>query len=608
MKKSEITSHVYKIRFLISVSAFNMADEIANLFLDSDSDASFEGFGPDDVGNYPAHARPQYLPENIRLNVDLPSDLAAGWSREWSETATPPFTGSPGITANLDIESDYMDFYNLFIKNDDFELMSVETNRYYHQILAQRQLKTYSRLRGWFDTCAGEMKQFIGLTLLMGMVHKPNLASYWSLDELLSTPAFGNIMPRDRFLNILTCFHLNNNEYAIPRGVDGYDPIYKVRPIYDVLSTRFRAVYVPTENICIDESMVPWKGRLFFRQYIPSKPERFGIKLYTLCESESGYVCDFDIYSGAEYDPNPDALGYELHEGHSYNVILGLLRRNQLLNKGYTLYVDNYYTSPSLFDSLAAEDTLAVGTARTNRKQMPVAMQAKLGKGDIIFRQRNQLLALKWHDKRDVVILSTKHSPAMTITNENDRNGNVVEKPSCILDYNKHMGGVDTADQVGKYYSFTRKSLKWWVKLFFYLHNTAVTNAYTLYLKHCSANQLNAVPHVKFQTEVARALLNSHEPQRRPRGRPSDQRLNEVRLSERHFPEPIPAKPGAKKQNPCRKCVVCNKNSGKRFTPGEPSNRKETRFWCPECKKAMCVHPCFRRYHTLVHPAPDDDA
>jgi hypothetical protein len=67
--------------------------------------------------------------------------------------------------------------------------------------------------------------------------------------------------------------------------------------------------------------------------------------------------------------------------GHSYNVVLGLLRNNNLLGKGYTVYTDNYYYSPTLFDKLRSEDTTAVGTVRLTRKE---------------------ILALKWTDKRDI--------------------------------------------------------------------------------------------------------------------------------------------------------------------------------------------------------------
>jgi hypothetical protein len=137
--------------------------------------------------------------------------------------------------------------------------------------------------------------------------------------------------------------------------------------------------------------MVPWKGRLTFKQYIPSKPDRFGIKLYALCKSATSYMVDFDIYTAGDYEPNPDGELLEMNQGHTFSVVMGLLRRAELLNKGYILYLDNFYSSPYLFDHLSAEDTMCVGTARVHRKEMPTVLKAKLKKDETIFRQRNNL-------------------------------------------------------------------------------------------------------------------------------------------------------------------------------------------------------------------------
>jgi len=83
-------------------------------------------------------------------------------------------------------------------------------------------------------------------------------------------------------------------------------------------------------------------------------------------------------------------------------------------------------------------------------------------------------------------------------------------------------------------------------------------------------------------------------------GRKRSLENNNKRLTEKPFPELIPTQPDAKVRNPTRKCVVCNMNVGKRVTPGVNSKRKETRYWCANCEKPLCVVDCFKRYHTLV--------
>uniref|UniRef100_A0ABM0MTM6 PiggyBac transposable element-derived protein 4-like n=1 Tax=Saccoglossus kowalevskii TaxID=10224 RepID=A0ABM0MTM6_SACKO len=238
----------------------------------------------------------------------------------------------------------------------------------------------------------------------------PNDDTEWEIEnsgvEVADDTRLGCMMPRDRFELILKFLHFNDNAAYVARGEAGYDPLFKIRPLYDTITCRLSEVYTCEQCISLDEGMVPWRGNIHFRQYIPSKPDRFGLKSYMVSESSSGYTSVFDIYTGKNYTPNPDTIESE-NEGHTFNVVMGLMRKASLLNKGYKLYTDNYYTSHTLIDHLKAEDTMLVGTARMNRKEMPAALKLPLRQGEVIYRQRNGVLAMKWKDKRDVTMLSS---------------------------------------------------------------------------------------------------------------------------------------------------------------------------------------------------------
>ena len=54
--------------------------------------------------------------------------------------------------------------------------------------------------------------------------------------------------------------------------------------------------------MAVDESIMPWKGIVGFRQYIPSKPTKYRIKMYFFCEAGSGYISRLKIYVGKEGD------------------------------------------------------------------------------------------------------------------------------------------------------------------------------------------------------------------------------------------------------------------------------------------------------------------
>ena len=62
-------------------------------------------------------------------------------------------------------------------------------------------------------------------------------------------------------------------------------------------------------------------------------------------------------------------------------------------------------------------------------------------------------------------------------------------KPAAVHDNNQHIRGVDRMDQMVAYYSFGRKSIKWWRKVFFWMVEVMVNNAHILYTRHTSSQR-----------------------------------------------------------------------------------------------------------------------
>ena len=120
----------------------------------------------------------------------------------------------------------------------------------------------------------------------------------------------------------------------------------------------------PYKNLGIDESLKLWKDRLHFKQYIPTKRQKFGIKMFLLCDCKPSFILDFVIYSGAEIE-----IHYRDELGLSRPVVITLLER--FLNKGHSLFVDNFYSSPALFEYLHRYKTGACETVRKNRVGLP---------------------------------------------------------------------------------------------------------------------------------------------------------------------------------------------------------------------------------------------
>ena len=430
--------------------------------------------------------------------------------------------------------------------------------------------------------------------MLMSRVKKLEMKEYWSKDNLLHTPIFSQKMSRDKYFRIRRYLHFSNNVEMRPD-----DRLGKIDPILQKLKLNFQNKFYPFQNLVIDESMVLFKGRLSFKQYIKTKRHRFGVKLYVLCDCETGFVLDFIIYAGK----STNVEGQENQNlGITGAIVIKLL--SPYLNKGHSLFTDNFYTSPSLSNYLFQKKTNSCGTVRQNRKKMPF-FEKKLKPGEVEWRSSGTILALKWRDRRDVVMLATMYENTIVtlpkvsrITKEN------IKKPLCVVEYNTHMGAVDRSDMMISSIDCTRKSIKWYVKVFFHSMDITLLNAHAMFL----TQQEKKVPFAKFHLEVIRQLLERYftaltlatnvfvkniffrysSIEAKPL--PFDQ--GNARLTERHFPALVPRKEG--KKSATRRCRVCSQ------TKAGPKKRKESSYMCRECDVGLCAVPCFGIYHQVA--------
>ena len=95
------------------------------------------------------------------------------------------------------------------------ELIVRETNTYATQkIQARGFVPLRSRMRDWKLVTKDEMYVVLALFMLMGIIQKPTLRSYFSKNYILVTPIFGSIISMDRFESICNFMHFNNNDHV----------------------------------------------------------------------------------------------------------------------------------------------------------------------------------------------------------------------------------------------------------------------------------------------------------------------------------------------------------------------------------------------------------
>ena len=107
----------------------------------------------------------------------------------------------------------------------------------------------------------------------MGQVRKDNIRDYWSTDPTISTPISPRTMSRNRFESIWQAWHFSDSS----QQTQDSGRLFKIWPVYKYFAQKFRSVYSPKQEVSLDESMIPWRGRLKFRTYNPGKITKYGV-------------------------------------------------------------------------------------------------------------------------------------------------------------------------------------------------------------------------------------------------------------------------------------------------------------------------------------------
>jgi len=177
----------------------------------------------------------------------------------------------------------------------------------------------------------------------MGLEHLPTIQNYWAKKGNYSSK-ISKYMKVKRFELLLRTFHVSNNHKCRPG-----DRLFKVRGLVDLLVSKYKRAHIPEESLCIDESVIPFIGRLSFRQYLKNKRHRYGVKIFKICVHD-GFTVDFRIYAGKEA-----IQGLEV----STKIVMELT--HEYLNFGRTIYMDTWYTSVNLAHKLLEQNTHLVG-------------------------------------------------------------------------------------------------------------------------------------------------------------------------------------------------------------------------------------------------------
>ncbi|KAF7691480.1 PiggyBac transposable element-derived protein 4 [Cucumispora dikerogammari] len=223
----------------------------------------------------------------------------------------------------------------------------------------------------------------------------------------------------------------------------------------------FGSKYSLGRDLSIDEGICSWKGKLRFKTYTPQKPDKYGIKLYMLCDSKTGYTLKFTLCSG----------GKTINET-VYDLLDNYFRKHNII------YMDNYYNSIKLTEKLHEKHVYLCGTLRTN-KDTSRAFEVKfseLKKDQICYEVNENDIVENYFERKQIRFITSFYELKSILTSKLVKATKIEKKiktityvrknkemPLALKKHNKYMEEVDLCDQMTKYYS-TATNAQFWIR------------------------------------------------------------------------------------------------------------------------------------------------
>ena len=458
----------------------------------------------------------------------------------------------PGINPLTERES------LLLFLNDTMEITLRYSNLHGRRIISQwnrthpNNIKTF-RLIDMF-----ELEAFVGLLVLLGTFR----SRYRDVDELWSTkegfPVCRATMTRERFLQIKCVLRFDD-----PLRRNREDVLAPVRDMFENFNANLRRQYVPSPYLTIDEQLLEFHGRIRFKQYINTKPGKFGIEILWLCCAETFYMLNGVVYIGK---------GTVTSNQNLTTRAVSMHLMQPFLNTGRHLAGDNWFTTLELVDELRNNNTSYIGTLRNNNRSVPPIAKStaqRQRKDSKVYYDNQGTALVSFWDKgtKPVLLVDTLHRnvPVSAIN----------EKPCTVTEYNRTKSGVDIANKRLRGLSCKRKCRRWPYAIFSNMIDIAGNNGSIIFSERHPEISRKQEAHYNFLKNSGYQLVDRHI-RRRLQNRQFLRETTKIatRLLGYDLPEPH-QEDGRMLQS--KRCAFC------------PSKKdRKTFVCCPRCHKARC--------------------
>lgn len=467
------------------------------------------------------------------------------------------------------------------------------------------------------NTNCREIAMFIGMSFAMSIVKMPRIKMYWQAKTRI--PWIADKMTRDRFFKLRNSLKFLDDN-TVSEENKKIDRLWKVRPLLEAVRQRCCELPRPSK-VSIDESMIPFRGRISIRQHVPGKPYPDGLKMFVLA-SPSGMVLDFEIFQTKE------ALLSIVEKlrvkPNRTNITMGetaVLRFVCSVEDGTSIFFDRYFTSPNLLCDLYDRGLRGTGTIKKNmvpkeakQKLKTEAALRKEGRGasDCQVRNDNKVAVTAWYDRKMVLMASNEFSiddeDVCQRWSKASKTHIGIKRPRVVREYNSAMGGVDVHDQILGYYRSPNRTKKWTVRVALHLLDVVTANSW---LEYRNDVQSNFQQYLDFKLILADQLMSGdflNDSATNGQGSTTDGSLLSTDMNDsetepspkvaRQGLSPLPSRAERKRNADHLPVIIDDKNSFRRCRREGCRNR--TRTFCCRCKVFLCNYAkrnCFFEFH-----------
>ncbi|CAK1598285.1 unnamed protein product [Parnassius mnemosyne] len=465
---------------------------------------------------------------------------------------------TPGVSAEARLAQSELECWSLFCPENMISIILTHTNLQIRERNASRENLPHFMI----ELEMSELKAFIGLLYIAGFYRsgRQNTADLWASDGT-GVEIFRLTMSRQRCHFIQSCLRFDDKSTREERKL--LDNLAPIREIFELFVENCKKSYVLGEYVTIDEMLLAFRGRCKFRQYIPTKPAKYGIKVLAMVDAQNFYIFNLEIYAGKQPE-GPFSVNNK-----PFDVVNRLVL--PISKTGRNVTFDNWFTSYELVSHLLNEHKLtSVGTVRKNKRVLPNKFlktsdrDADVYSSKFGFQKDITLVSYIPKKKKVVLLISSLHHDADIDETTGER-----KKPEITTFYNSTKGGVDVVDELSATYDVSRNSKKWPLTVFYAILNMAGINANIVF--KCNTNSTQK--HRNFIKTLGRMMVAEHMSARKEIPQLSSQLRKRMREFGGESAQETPVRvPGVRKR-----CQVC-----------PYARHRKTSNVCEDCHKYIC--------------------